>query len=609
MKKKYLAIATSTAMISGMVLGSAFAENLVNVKITSEPITEKTVCGKVGGFTLEFDGNTVLKSGDRITIDTDYVSAGNLTALCNGLDFMITPDATGSDEVGESGLSWDSNTVDLSSDGSSPVYYEGTTAPSSLDPDDNETGGVNFKVFGAKGGQRISVDVIGHEDANSTLTVAADDPGSKLVVKFLDQAVIGAPYVTKGIYVDKNNDRDYSDAAAVTDNTLCLDVSNFDNNKVFGSVDSAADKYTFLPTGPQIAHIVANPGYDVVECKKQDCGTVEIGKAVGQEGGSDTCNDFTDVPARNYCDAPATEHANNDLIFKPKTGFFAIDNYQIEMTILVDEGQGFKEGDFGVYFANDAPSAAAFTSDTAACDDDDLATLTPTYYLANDSVTSSDALGEANCEVADAGRAVRLITAANGLGADGATTDYLKVMIPALNYDVNKVQPGANVRVKVTLNRAPCGYITEAEHCVGQLVSACASTPEGGNNLKFPYFTEGTTDGFWDGIAVTNTSNSAGKATITIYETDGDIAVANIDLAAMSMYVNTLQTMIDNNEFTLDPASPNGVLGNARSQIVVTSETLKIDGFAMMGNNTTGVSMGYLPRLEEPKTIQSAANR
>lgn len=588
MKKKYLAIATSTAMISGMMLGSAFAANRVEVKVTSEPIQSRSVCDKVGGFSLEFDNGTELRDGDRITIDTDYVTATNLTSLCRSVDMMIAPDGTGGLTPADTDNAWDVANTEIPAAGiASPVNYVAAAPVAAL-------GGVNFHVYGSQGGQRIAVDVIG-EQTGATLTVPIASVDNKLTVKFLDQRT-NTQFVNDGIWVKPNSAADqYSEEAELADNTLCLNVSSWDGSVVKASLDSATDKFTFIPSDPQIAHIVAPEAYTVETCKNPNCGNIPIGTlAVTQQSSSNSCDSFTDEPADGYCKQGTDLHANNDLIIQKSSGSFAIDAYQVTMEILVNG----VAGDQGVYFAGN-PSSTAGTDKTALCGETSSSGFTDTtHYNASGAEVSTGS--QTNCGVDAANRSVKLVSSGN-LGMTGSQ-NLVKLTLPEMIYDAvgsQAVTDGDSVTVRVTLDRAPCGNILTTDHCVGNLVASCPTTPATySKTITYPYFTEGNTDGFWDGIALTNTTTSAGTVTLTMYEADGDIATATVPVAARSLYVNTIETMIANGDFTLATVVE-GTLGNARSYIVATSNTLSLDGFAMMGNNGTGVSMGYLPRTYE----------
>jgi len=583
MKKKLIAVAATSAMITSLaIFGSALAKDRVEVKVTSEPIQSRSTCDKAGGFSLEFDNETSLIDGDRITIDTDYVSPANFTSLCRTIDLLIAPNGAGSSVVGSSGANAWSTLLPVppSSGIISPVYYEGDVL---LAP--KYTGGVNFHVYGSAGSQRINFDVVGAFAASDKIDVNAA-AGSKLVVKFLDQQT-NTEFTKDGIWKNLITpvDNVYETAATSGDNTLCLNVSQWDAATVKGNMDSTADKFTFIPSNPQIAHIVAASSYTAEACKGANCGNIMIGADVAQ--GSSTCSSFNDANGDDYCPDQDVHIANSLIIQRGGDVAFDAGQYQLTLEVLVNG----MPGDNGVYFAGEPAVASNITKDSV-CADNAVAMTSPSnFYKADGSLAIG--LGTTNCTVVAANRAVKVVTTASI--SVGPSDDFLKVAMPEMVYDIAVADPNDQVTVRVTLTRAPCGTIITTDHCVGTLVSACPITLTNQGSISFPYFTEGNTDGFWDGIAITNTTGSAGTVTLTMYEADGDVATATVSVPAMGMYVNTLETMIADGLFTLT-TSVNGTLGNARSQIVASSTNITIDGFAMMGNNATGVSMGYLPR-------------
>lgn len=588
MKKKLFAVATSSAMITSMVLfGSAFAKDRVEVKVTSEPIQSRSTCDKAGGFSLEFDSESTLRDGDRITIDTDYISAANFTSLCRNIDLLIAPVGSalgvrGATEPFVWGAALGTNPIPLSgAPNAGPVYHE-IAAPTVLN------GGANFHVYGSQGSQRITFDVIGADaDAGDSVIEIPNTPGSKLVVKFLDQTT---PYFWTNVTKETPTDLSiYETPATLADNTLCLNVSQWDNATVNANMDSSLDKFTFIPSNPQIAHIVAASTYTAEACKGANCGNILIGKDIVQ--GKSTCSSFNDeTGAPPYCQ-DVDQHENNSLIIQ-RAGNVPFDatNYELTLEVLVNG----VAGDNGVYFAGPPVVGSSATEDGACALTAFDQAGASTYYLPDGETTPFEDLGNNDCAVPDEARAIKVVTAANSLGLNGTNEDFLRVNMPEMVYDASEVSPNDEVTVRVTLTRAPCGTVITTDHCVGTMVSAC-STIARSRSVNFPYFTEGNTDGFWDGIAITNTTTTDGTVTLTMYEADGDVATATVSVPATGMYVNTLETMIADAVFAIT-TSVDGTLGNARSQIVASSDTIDIDGFAMMGNNATGVSMGYLPR-------------
>lgn len=578
MKKKLLASAVSTAMLSTiMIAGVALAENRVETKVTSEPIQSRTTCDKAGGFSLEFDTDTEILQGDKITIDLDYVTPANFAALCRNIDFMIAP-AADSDLDDGTFTGWDATTPVTDSAVTSTVVPVAVEA------------GVVFHVTGNASTQRITVDVIGANPiaTPSSLTVGAgvDD---NITIKFLDQSVNADFAVPVGYYVDSNADADpathlYTDAAVLDDNTLCIDVSEWDAATVNSNFDSQGDKYTFIPSNPQIAHIVAAASYQSVDSKGQDVGTVPIGETVDQVGSS--CVAFDNDNNTGYCNGTSD---SNSLIINRTDGPFASDDYILELTILVNG----EEGANGVYFDDSVPQTGG--ADTL--EDAGVVAVAPvgasTYYNAAGAMVDTADLGVDECAVDTDGKAVMITTAGHGLNL-AASNDFLKVDLPALVYDADEVQAGDEVVVQVTVTRAPCGELITTDHMVATMAAQCSSTAT--DVAYFPYFTEADGADFWDGLAIVNNSDADGTATITMREADGDVAQATVDISAYGMYVNTLSAMVADGDFTL-VETVEGTLGNARSQIMVNADGMTIDGFGMIGNPDTGESMGYLPRV------------
>ena len=85
-----------------------------------------------------------------------------------------------------------------------------------------------------------------------------------------------------------------------------------------------------------------------------------------------------------------------------------------------------------------------------------------------------------------------------------------------------------------------------------------------------------------------------GTATLTMYESDGDIATATVTLTPHGMVVN----LVNNLDWTVTDSSGSGAIGDARSYIDL-SATVNVDGTAMITNASTGESISYLPRQED----------
>jgi hypothetical protein len=262
--------------------------------------------------------------------------------------------------------------------------------------------------------------------------------------------------------------------------------------------------------------------------------------------------------------------------------------YQVKMEILVN-GQS---GDNGVYWSDQNLWVDGFDTQDDACASVTTLPATPslTYQLANGSAAVPDSTHSNNCSVDDTARAVVLNTGVTNLSLT-STNDFMGFDMPAFNYNLDDIQEGDVVSVKVTITKVPCGEIFTGTWTVGTFgCQASAATAK----LLFPYFTEmGAADSFWDGIAIVNGSSTDGTATLTIHEADGDVATMAVAVKAHSSYVNLLSAMLSGMTLT---TSVDGTLGNAKCYIVVSTDFVPADGFAMMAESASGQSMGYLPR-------------
>ncbi len=594
-RKRILAAAASTAMLTTLFLaGNVLSADRVEVKVTSEPIGSGSSCDKAGGFSLEFDSTTTLLDGDQITIDVDYTNATNYVSLCRDIDIVIAPGADANltsqeDGGGAAGIGFmDANIPAVGVD--SPVVMSANLSAETQE-------GVIFHVYGNEGSQRITFDVVGIDTAagapaaNTASITVAGGVNDTLTVRFLDQDVV---FAQNGIYVDDTDPADnvYETAATLEDNTLCINVEEWSESTVKGNMDSFADKFTFIPSNPQIAHIVSAAAYVKYECDKNNCGYLGIG-ATSQAGSNCAAfdNEAPDAINSNY--DPCTtldDHANNQLIIQKTNGVFELVNYIVDVKILVNG----VEGDNGVYFTDDAigTEGAATAAEACAFDNGDGAAIGAAIHYLADGTTATPVAADTDCTIAGSARSVQLTTAGHGLNLQ-ANDDFIYINLPQFHYDLSEVEDGDVVSVEVTLTKAPCGEVTTVTHCIGTFVDNCP-TSAGTDALTYPYFTKAATggDAWWDGLAITNEGSTAGTATITMYENDGDTATATVNVGAHSIYVKTLGAMISDGTFVA--ASGNaGTLGDSTCHLVVTT-TFPASGFAMIAREATGESMGYV---------------
>lgn len=551
---------------------SAYATNRVEVKVTSEPIKEDSTCDKAGGFSLEFDTGSAIVPNDLITMDTTLN-----TTLCK--DILPT--------VG--GLVYNLYVYNENNVNSTGAMQWGNAvvAPDTV-----------FKIRGLAGTQRVSVQLI-----DGSVAVDGADPNAFFQIRFLDQTT-GLDLIAATGYNATSNLFENPRAVTIADQTLCIDVSNplFTASTVDGSMDSSDaitgnDKFTFIPSNPQIAHIVQKDTFTLVQCTKPEIGLVCPGTPGGQ-GGKDTCSDFdydaSLATSSSGIDDPDTNNLldvdNNRLIFRANPGFDASGSYFVEMTILVDD----QTGDNGVYFASNSLGYAK-RAGSSATDLDLLCAAAITNGDVADEFLASGASGVASpsngCDVPASGaRVVKLVGPTGNLGLN-AGDQLLKINVPAMRYDRTVVSTGEVIKLKVDIKKWPCSSVTSQIITIATI--GCPASEGTSYSLTYPYFTQMGGDDWWDGIVITNLGSTPGTATLTIYEQDGDVGTYTTPvIAGNSMYVNLLENILP----MLTQTAGAGALGNAPVWVKV-STTFNADGFGMIAEGDNAFdSMGYLPR-------------
>ncbi|MCP4110510.1 MAG: hypothetical protein GY749_34140 [Desulfobacteraceae bacterium] len=598
-RKIFVFIAVVFAVLA--MANFAFAINRVEVKTTSEGVQYHSTCDKGGGFSLQFDEGSVLTHADQITIDLPFSPPSSQATLCRDIDLVIAPvgtwiyySATGAWSTGvappaaPNNLGWIDALVPAAN---SPVIS--STGPGSLTDGGS---GVFFHIYGTSGQSSITIDVIGADwlDADAdlipdttsnsgSLTVGV---GETLTLYFLDQQTNAVNFSgvggQDGIWTDTSTANTYANIATLTNNTLCINVFNWEAATVNVHMDSKLDKFTFIPTDPPIAHIMGGEVTPYV-CKGESCSNISRGTT--QAGQSCTFDNDIGGTTGGYCEnAPA-----HKLILQSTTAIDNNDLYYIDARILVNG----LYGNYGVYFSNQAVTIGSYSSSLDACN----AAITYTFTGANayyGTGTTPVAPMTNTCAIADTARATRLVTPQEAI-ITGTTHQYLYINLPALNYDFSMIDDNDIVTVRYIIRKVPCGVVYSGTHCIGTFGCLTGQTTA----LLYPYFTpmndDPANDDYWDGIVISNLSSTAGTADLTIYEQDGDVGtMTTSSIAGNSMYVNLLWSMYGG----MTKTAGSGTLGDSRCYIVVCTG-FKAHGFAMVGNQATGESMGYLPVIED----------
>jgi hypothetical protein len=283
--------------------------------------------------------------------------------------------------------------------------------------------------------------------------------------------------------------------------------------------------------------------------------------------------------------------------------------YAIGMKILVDkhDGNGRVDGNNGIYWAEDIGAGVevnTYSSQNDACADEDVVStgidFLPSVTIGGETVENPfvyrDAEGDETDTLACLGdpedRAVEFRGGLYVIQSEDVALNasYWNVNIPAMAADNNVFEAGWDVYVQICLyERADTGSICEEcgsccfDLLIGTLCSDSDDTYSG--SLLFPYFPASTD--FWNGLAITNTGSEEGTATMTLYE-NGDVFTRTLTVGA-----NKTEAILNFAGFTLSSGTGNGTLTDEPCYVKVETD-FPAAGFAMMGNNATGQSMGYL---------------
>jgi hypothetical protein len=432
----------------------------------------------------------------------------------------------------------------------------------------------------------LHCDSTGDGTRNSTSTnylQAGSDDGDNFTMLVFDEK---SGYSTPGMVAwlePSTVDGNYDDLVETTDNVLCVDASTIASGEIKAYWDSAetSQTYQFAPSDPVVAIIGTSGSFAFSSCGKAITGRVNMPS--GTQG--TTCNVFDNETAAGFCTNVSTDvHANNYMIIHRSDTFYAAATYELQLEITVDGSTG----DNGVYWTSKSVATNGYDTSTLACSPTDGTTWTAVATNASGTTVTTPA-SDTDCTIFSTNRATKLVVT-GGLDLDGDSNQYLYINMPSMMFDTSFTLSGKVVGVNVTLTKAPCNALFGPENfTVGTM--GCTET---GNCILFPYYTQMTAgaDAFWDGFSVANLSTTSQiSATITVYEKDGDIGTASVTISAASMYVNTLQNLLGSMTLTTGSA-----LGDSACYVVVTSDG-NMDGFAFMGNNNTGQSMGYIPRV------------
>jgi hypothetical protein len=476
MLRKIAVVFTVFAFVFGMA-GLALAANRVEVKVTSEPVPLGAACSKAGGFSLEFDEGTTLVVGDQITADTDFG-----TTICKSFDFIIAPAndvLLNADGTYNTGTLWGDAAlanpalvpnIEPYVNGSSAFTQtiDGVVNPVVAAP--NGTGdttvagstGVVFRVRGIAATQRITIDVLGPVGNTLTVNNADFNQADVVTLTFLDERTnsllaINPPnpagpltWANASLWeVGTTAVRLYDDSADWNDNTLCIDVSNptFTKTVVNASMDSRNDKFSFIPSNPQIAHI-ANPINIVLfPCKGAAADNIVI---PGDQG---ACT-FDYETGAGYCSA--ADQGRRVVLHNVDNFFDNTKSYQVRLDVLAPTTR--------VYWANGTVPYEVQLNPTCATGAGVVAGTFPVgrAWNINGTELTTFAGGGATCTVVDAQKATSIETGALANLFGGIDRKGLYINLPSLVFETG-IPEGTEVRVRVTLQAIPAAPSTPAK--------------------------------------------------------------------------------------------------------------------------------------------------
>ena len=365
---------------------------------------------------------------------------------------------------------------------------------------------------------------------------------------------------------------------------------------------------------------------DAVNCAGDPGRIADEGCSDVSEQSNRYCTPFDFENPADYCNTKQYNRAMFpvcDCIPEPFETVAARLEYVIGMKILVDKNDGndMVAGDNYVYWAEDVNEAGIsvetfpnqgeacrYTSPISGVKDYDGTPVTtgnfdgPFDYMLEDGTAGTPGFSS-DCLVGTTNKVVEFTT--NTLAAqdpavtagyvvsledDAANASNWVIDIPEMWANYPNAQAGWTVYVEVCITETGLsgtgGICGDCESCcfvlkIGTLCCDDTILPDGcEDTLTFPYFP--TMANFWLGMAVTNTSDEDGDVVVTLYENDGDMGTATITVDANSTRI------VQWSELVTD-----GTLGDDNAYAKMVAD-FPASGFAMFGNNSTGVAMGYI---------------
>jgi hypothetical protein len=622
--KKTLLMVAAVALVFGTAF-TASASSTVSVTLTSPTITEaQLACEKGGAVTFQFPAGSVLSAGDWW-----YMDLPTGATLCKNIDYLIVADSTGT--VGGGANTWvgaDSTlptavhfatSTDAIGGGSGGTIAVGATGPLSTvitgpaSAPSAVAGNLAIHVIGASGSRRVTL-YIASDDGTGSITVGQD---TALNIKILDGTQWaggsnGATNFTRIILdTDQKAFSDYAGTVSSTgkyryygqnvgdaipggtddvttaeyidpagsyqvpyvENTLCM--SAFGVGNVFVSFASLNDKFTFTGDS-QIAHTGAG-------------NTITLSSCIPSKS---TKNDNIEIAAQGECSFEYDAHTNycSSTSYKARV-YLGSDTTFGELNDLYDMVVQSKTK--GVYFGAGIGLAGLTSSEVPCTDNGDPITPSHTDYSSGTS-NKKDAAdiaypSSASCTVATKNQIDKWYTYG---GAISGIQNYKYIVfdLPVFYYDSSEVVDGTEVDLQVTLQKYPCGQIFTDSIAIGTFVTTC-TTASGSTTLLYPYVIGTKYAGWFGGYVITNGGSSAGTATLTAVDDNGNKATFTTpSIAPMGSYNASFLTVSD---WTQDAGNTANFDMTENFVVKVLCNFSSGGGMAFLGNTNEGYAMGY----------------
>ncbi len=587
MKRKSIFTLFAAAFMVLAFSAMALAANQVNLK-TTVPNIPKSTCYQAGTDTMVFDDGSTMEEGDVVTF-----TLNNNVTICKEINYFVTFAPTAGT---------------LNVDGTQPVSAATAGAPTITAALAGTQWG--FLVKGPVGSQIITLTLrrvttgtgvlVGLTPGNLVNFTGAA-PTDKLVVKLFDGKT--GVWAESGIQKYSGVANTYNTAILAEDNALCINtltpveyMGEYVQNTPNSVPVAVAQKLNF--TGDYvIAHIMAAQTFNLVTCKDATCGSIVLGTS----GQTSACTSFNYEtiganPGNPYCSDHTAYAAGG---FLPKFIIQTSQEFQlVPYTVTAEIRVNGAAGEHGVYWSSTAPAYA--TSDSTLCGTTVAETgfAGQTYYKADGSteVAPADLVGAGsnNCSaVKAAGKAVSFKTDAEAIFSAGDF--FFELNLPPFVYNLAEVNPGDVVSVHVTLSKATCGSYS-FDLCMGTFVAKCSVDPtKTTGSCILPFVASlAAGDTYWNGIAISNNSSTAGTVTLTAYKADNTTATATVSVPAKGIVSGFVY---DTTKFPWTGTTPAGVPAYIQLQSTGFA-TPDLNAFVFMSDSisttdATSNSMGY----------------